>query len=443
MSAIKQIQCPACGANSTFKHPDGTYRCNYCQSNFELSDNLKQQKKKELQDQLQNSRNQTREDLLKTIKEMQPTVASAGKKLGCIITAITLTFIAGIGSFVFFSINKSIKDSGIDIFSDWSAPSLSIYQSFVGSKGPVIWEISSRTRNKLDSAKYSIEIIDPETKTVLIKKTIFETMTWTESFNFGKKLDGRFFQMGDIAYNCSEENGLIGFDIYSFDVVVNEETLGKKYPELLSGISKASFMWYKVAFDITTNKGKQFVYYPKTNLLRPKHKDDNSFQSDAIIATKIYLSDQKQAQLYLITRKQDNTRDELNVPENMATQYEKNNNFFKNTQNISSMQKLSERVFFKSEPLFRHNGSMVFLYVDDLSKKAKVHLECVDTEGKTVWINSDAILEGLKSNNNERLSFEYRHNDKFLTISLWGAKRKTHCFDLKNGKLLWSYSPKK
>ena len=41
MSPVKQIQCPACGANSTFKQTDGSYRCNYCQSNFELKDYLK------------------------------------------------------------------------------------------------------------------------------------------------------------------------------------------------------------------------------------------------------------------------------------------------------------------------------------------------------------------------------------------------------------------
>ena len=48
MSEIKQIQCPTCGANSTFKKVDGTYLCNYCQSTFELKDDdSTNQKKKE------------------------------------------------------------------------------------------------------------------------------------------------------------------------------------------------------------------------------------------------------------------------------------------------------------------------------------------------------------------------------------------------------------
>lgn len=429
MSAIKQIQCPTCGANSTFKQVDGSYRCNYCQSNFELKENFQQSQPRPKQT---------------TVTFNSPDLKPVKRGCGISVLAGLIALIAaGIAFFV------SVKESstfagGLDsVFMDWQKPSLNIYQSFVGSKGPIIWEISSQTRNKLDSARYSIEIIDPQTKSVLHKQPVFETMTWTESFGFSKKLNGQFFQMGDIAYNCSEENGLIGYDIYNFDIVVNEETLGKKYSELSSGISKASFMWYKVAFTITTNKGKEFVYYPKTDLLRTKHKDDNSFQSDAITDTKIYLSDQKQAQLYLITRKQDKTRDELNVPANMATQYEKNKNFYKHTHNISYMQKLSERVFFKSEPLFRNNGNLVFLYVDDLSKKAKVHLECVDMEGNSMWKNNDEILQELKKNNSDRLSFEYRHNNEFLTISLWGAKRKTHCFDLKTGKLVWSYSPEK
>ena len=444
MSEIKQIQCPTCGANSTFKKADGTYLCNYCQSNFELKDDsVKDQKKKELLDLLQNSRTQSREDILSTIKANQPTIASAGKKLGCVITAMTIALIAGIGSFVFFSVNKSMKDSGVDIFSDWGAPSINIYQSFMGSKGPVVWEIYSQSRNKLDSARYSISTIDPQSKSVLTKKPVFETMTWTESFNFSKKLNGQFFQMGDIAYNCSEENGFVGFNIYDFNAEVTDETLGKKYPELSSGISKASYMWYKKAFDFTTNKGDEFVYYPETNLLRTKSIDDKSYKSDTLTETKIYLSDQKQAQLYLIRRKGDKSRDELDVNDNIVDNYDKEKSYYKSSYHISLFKKLSDKVFFKSQPLLRTNGAMVFVYVDDLSKKAKVHLECVDQEGKTVWINSDEVLQELKKNNSDNLSFEFRHNNDFLTISLWGAKRKTHCFDLKTGKLAWSYSPEK
>jgi hypothetical protein len=91
----------------------------------------------------------------------------------------------------------------------------------------------------------------------------------------------------------------------------------------------------------------------------------------------------------------------------------------------------------------RTEDGLVFMYVDDLSKKAKVHLECVDKDGNSKWKNSDEVLQELKNNNSDNLSFEHRNNDEFLTISLWGAKRKTHCFDLKTGKLVWSYSPEK
>jgi len=444
MSAVKQIQCPACGANSTFKQTDGSYRCNYCQSNFEVKDAAqKDQKKKELLDLLQNKEKLTRDDVLNAIKTHQPAIASAGKKIGCAVTAITIALMAGIGSVVFFTINKSMKESGIDIFSDWQKPSLNIYQSFVGSKGPVIWEISQQTRNKLDSAKYSIDIVDPKTKSVLLNKPVFETMTWTESFDFGKKLNNQFFQMGDIAYNCSEENGLIGYNIYDFSEEVTEETLGKQFPELNSGISKADFMWYKKAFNITSNKGEEFVYYPEAGTIRTKKKDDNSYRSDTLTETKVYLSDEKQAQLYLIRRKGDKTRDELDVNDNLVTNYDKEKSYYKSSYHISLFKKLSDRVFFKSQPLMRTKGAIVFAYVDDLSKKAKVHIECVDQDGKTVWVNSDEVLQELKKNTGDKLNFEYRHNNEFLTISLWGAKRKTHCFDLKTGKLVWSYSPEK
>lgn len=444
MSAVKQIQCPACGASSTFKQTDGSYRCNYCQSTFELKDDpSKDQKNKDLRELIQSKQKLSKEDVLKAIQANQPAIASAGKKLGCVISIFALVLFAGISFFIFFTVNKSMKESGIDMFSDWQKPSLNIYQSFVGSKGPVIWEISQQTRNKLDSAKYSIEIIDPQTKSVLAGKPVFETMTWTESFNFSKMLDGQFFQMGDIAYNCSEENGLIGYNIYDFSEEVTEETLGKKYPELTSGISKASFMWYKKAFNITTNKGDEFVYYPETNLLRTKKKDDNSYRSDTLTDTKVYLSSEKQARLFLIRRRGDKTRDELDINDRIANDYDKQKGFYKSSYHISQFKQINERVFFKSQPLLRINGALVFVYVDDLSKKAKVHLECVSQDGKTVWINSDEVLQELKKSTGDNLSFEYRHNNEFITISLWGAKRKTHCFDLKTGKLVWSYSPEK
>lgn len=427
MSAVKQIQCPACGANSTFKQVDGSYRCNYCQSTFELKENLK---KPQLQ--------RTTVTFDKT--DLKPVKRGCG--LSIVMAAISMIGV-GVAVFINFKNNPAIAEGVESMFTEWQKPSLNIYQSFVGSKGPVIWEISSQTRNKLDSARYSIEIIDPKTKTVLVTKPVFETMTWTESFDFGKKLNNQFFQLGDIAYNCSEENGLIGFDIYSFDIVVNDETLAKKFTELNSGISKADFMWYKKAFNITTNKGKDYVYYPETELIRTKDKDDNSYNKDTITDTKVYLSDEKQAQLYLMQRKHDKTRDELKVDKGVVEGFEKNKSFYSRSYNIRILKKLNDRVFFKAEAIMRTNDALVFVYVDDLSKKAKVHLECVDKNGNTKWKNSDEILQELKNNNSDNLSFEHRANEDFLTISLWGAKRKTHCFDLKTGKLLWSYSPEK
>jgi len=131
------------------------------------------------------------------------------------------------------------------------------------------------------------------------------------------------------------------------------------------------------------------------------------------------------------------------VNEKLVTNYDKEKSYYKSSYHISLFKKLSDRVFFKSQPLMRTKGAIVFAYVDDLSKKAKVHIECVDQDGKTVWVNSDEVLQELKKNTGDKLNFEYRHNNEFLTISLWGAKRKTHCFDLKTGKLVWSYSPEK
>src|SRR5581483_2389937 len=125
--------------------------------------------------------------------------------------------------------------------------SLNGYQCYVGSKGPVAWLLYSQNRNKLDSAKFTIKIVDPSIQKVLSEKLDLPVMTWKESFDISKKIGSQFFQVGDIAYTISDDNGLVGYDIYTFDVKEDEESLSKKFPEFKSGISKAEYMWTKVA----------------------------------------------------------------------------------------------------------------------------------------------------------------------------------------------------
>jgi hypothetical protein len=447
MSHVTQIQCPSCGANSTFKRTDGTYMCNYCQSTFEVTEDQpkfdpKGQKKKELLDLLQNQQRVNKDDILNAIKANQPAIASAGKKLGCIITAVTLTFVAGILSFVFFTVNKSMKDSGIDMFSDWQAPSLNGYQCYLGSKGPVAWSIYSQSRNKLDSAKYTIKIVDPSTQKVLTEKLQLPVMTWKESFDVGKQVGSQFFQMGDVAYTISEDNGLAGYDIYTYDVKEDEEGLSKKFPELKSGISKAEYMWNKDAFSLTNNNGKEYVYYPKENKLITKKDDHTKDHQDTITSTDLYLSEGKQSEVYLIRFRHDKNDPEFSVRSRIIEEYGKEKEHFKRSYHIYSLQKISDKVYFRALPMTRYQNDLIVLYTDNLSKKAKIHIESIGTDGNSKWINSDASLQDLKTNS-DKINCEFHSNGNLLILNISTPKRKTICFDLDSGKLLWSYSPDK
>jgi hypothetical protein len=348
---------------------------------------------------------------------------------------------AGIAVFINF---KNSPDSGENVLSEWQKPSLHIYQCFAGSKGPVVWEIYRQDKMRLDSCKYDLTIMDPEKNTIVAEKPVLKPMAWKELFNFTKKFDGQFFQIGDIAYACSEEYGLTGYNIYDFSVEEDATTLGKKYPELSSGISKAAYMWYKKGFQLTTNKGEEFVWFPEANLLRTKEEDDNAFNSDTITETKIYLNDDgTKIKLYLARWRQDKFRDEMEIGDHILKDYEKNKNYYKQSYHIDFIQPLTDRIFFQAKPLVRTNKSVVLVYTDDLSQKAKVHIESIDNLGKSLWKNSDAILEELKSNSTNALSFEHRHSANMLVISTYGAERKSFGIDLKNGKLMWTYSPEK
>ena len=41
MTESKKIECPSCGASSVFKLSNSEYKCNYCQTNFVVNDDIK------------------------------------------------------------------------------------------------------------------------------------------------------------------------------------------------------------------------------------------------------------------------------------------------------------------------------------------------------------------------------------------------------------------
>ncbi|HRD37231.1 MAG TPA: hypothetical protein PLC65_01260 [Bacteroidia bacterium] len=423
MASVKQIQCPACGANSTYKTVHGNYMCNYCQSTFEVT-----------------SATQKTNPVQQAFPHSTPLSPKAGKVLGIAIVGFFVVLF-GIGISVFLITKTNVNATSVqDVFSEWQKPYIYHYECFVGSKGPVAWLVMQQTRNRLDSVKYKINIIDPSSEKVLAEKDYLPQMTWKESFNVSKKIDNEFVLINDLAYNSSEENLICAFDIYTFEKKEDAETIKKKFPELSSGISKTELIRYKNAFKLTTNDGDEFVYYPARNVLRKQKEDDMSYRTDTSTVHQIYLREKENhKQLWLVKQIIDASRNEMDV---YGYGLEEIANGKNSRGPIKSAMQISDKKFFKAQGLTRFKNNYILVYAENLSKKARVILESYSSEGKSNWQLIHPDLQILIESPLQTLNCDYSTNGKTLVININGANRKSVCFDLESGKHLWTFSPK-
>ena len=435
MSTVKQIQCPACGSNSTFKKADGSHMCNYCQSSFEVEENRSEPKKVNV------------EDLKKIMRERiasNPEALKRGKKLGCSILIAVMVFIASIGTFVYTTIKKATTtSSGGSLFDYWQEPSQNMYKCFVGSKGAVIFLLMQQSSNKLDSVRYLVKLINPEDGKIIKEKQFGPAMAWKELFNYSNRLESTFQCFNNIAYNTPKDSGLIGFDIYSWEEVVTSKTLANKFPELKSGISKAEFAWRNDYYKITSNTAEEFFYNAINNSLSKKEKNENKNFKDTLV-TRIYLSDGKRPQLFKINRQIKTNNDEVRINSRYIDDYDNNKSWYKNSFKINSFEKVNDKIYFMAKDLARFAENILVLYTEDLSKSSKVILELIDAKGISVWQNKDANIQILKSRaSSDKMYCDYVINGDLLVINTNENGQRSTGISLESGKTLWTYSPKK
>ena len=443
MSTVKQIQCPACGSNSTFKKSDGSHMCNYCQSSFEVEENRSEPKKINV------------EDLKKIMRERiasNPEALKRGKKLGCSILIAGMVFIAGIGTFVYTTIKKATTtSSGGSLFDYWQEPSQNMYKCFIGSKGAVIFLLMQQSSNKLDSVRYLVKLINPEDGKIIKEKPFGPAMAWKELFNYSNRLESTFQCFNNIAYNTPKDSGLIGFDIYSWEEVVTSKTLANKFPELKSGISKAEYSWNKDSYKITSNTADEFYFNASDNTLNKKEKQENRNKpartgtggKDTLV-TRIYLSEGKRPQLFKINRKIKTDNDEARIDSRYSEEYEKDKSWYKSSFKINSVEKVNDKIYFMAKDLARFEENILVLYTEDLSKTSKVILELIDARGLSVWQNKDANLQILKSRaSSDKMYCDYVIDGNLVVINTNENGQKSTGISLKSGKTLWTYSPGK
>jgi DNA-directed RNA polymerase subunit RPC12/RpoP len=431
MSVVEKIQCPACGSNSTSKIEGHNYSCNYCHSNFMIKEEVKPK----------NNVDTFKEQ----IEEYRLTQQNNPALLRSIVIFISL-IVFSIGGYVAFSISRGVESGNSTTSTNfWQNASIFSYKAFTGSKGAVAWIIQYQQGNRLDSVKYVLTIIDPKTTKVLKQVPFYKTITYQESFSLDKKVGTQFKQYNDIAYCYSEGQGFLGYDIYTFNVVVNTEILQKQFPELKNGIAGCEEMAYKKAYKLMTNTAEEFIYFPITNSLITKEVDDNAYKTDAHEKEQLYLSDGKKTGIYLIKSKVHGTRDELTVSNSLVEELEKDDNsWYKRSYGIIDFKSINTTAYFKAFPFIRTNTNIIFMYTPTLALTAPITIESVDNTGKTTWQLKDTILKAINNfANYDHLYCDYTANERELIINSANAHAKSISIDLITGKINWVIDPEK
>lgn len=429
MSQVKKIQCSSCGATSVFKLNDEVYKCNYCQTEFKVEDNTAKTKK-ELNSALHQLRKQTAENAMRN--------PAKAKKLGCAIALAVIIFTAGIVGFVFFTVKDKAMSGFHSIMTGWQAPSLNKYIAFTGSKGAVVWEILELSRTKLDSSKHVLRIINPKTNDILVEKQFGEATSWSDNFNWSKKLSHEFLLVNDTLYNGSEDGGLQAFNLYTGERILSNEDFEKRFPQLKEGIAKVESRLYNNGYVFYTNDGDEFYYYPSRRIFRNKKAADKAYKTDTVTQSNFYIGEGKKCGLYYATQKEKFNQNS-EISERDVKNYNEGDHYAR--KQYKKLQRVGDQYYPYAQRLVSTKDFVVLAYLSDFSKKAKPIIEKIDANGKILWKNQDtafiAFIENLSTDN---LYFRYYHSAKEIVFYNSSSTKRSIGIDMNTGKTLFVHS---
>jgi hypothetical protein len=429
---IKKIECPSCGAAGAFKLNATQYKCNYCQTEFEF------------QSSNTTIENTTRVNDSFTGKPKQNTTFIRSCAL---IGGVIFSFAIGCITYFTTLSSRTNTDNATSyanlVSNTWQEPSISNSFVFLGAKGAVIVNILKQQTKTLDSAKILAEVIDPKEKKSLTTN-VLTSGNWKDITFNNSSLFSTFYTFNDIAYTIDKENGLTGFNIYSFEQVLFANTLTSKFKELNSGISKAEKDYALNAFKLTTNQAEEYYYFPENSkLLSEKEKQSFERQKRSPV-TSIFFMEGKRPYLLSLTKKDGFFNDNaiINIDDTLKIKEEKS--WLYNAFGLSNIKLISKKVYFKLQVLGRYKQGLVFAYTESLAPKAKVILSYVNNEGVLQWENTNESLKSLITSNSDfTINCESKMNTDELVISTYTYPKQFICFNLANGQQKWLYENKK
>lgn len=427
MTQVKQLQCPACGANEVKQLSGDNYRCDYCHSTFKVkeddpfADFIKAAQGQSSQTHTSSSTFTT------TINVTRP---KRQNKKGALVAGIVISMVALGAALSVISLTGKAKQLAKGA---WQGPTVSDYDCLVGSRGAVAWLLLKDQTSSLDSVKYSLRLVNPANGQVLATQPLGGARPWKDLFHWSDEFDNDYYVHNDTVYNVSDNGGIQAFDLYTGRRLFGNERFTARFAELKQGIAKVEKEYYHDAIKISTAGGDDYLYSFTGGQLLGKEKGGHRHGQDAMVQG-IYLSRGRKPQLYAATM-------ERSMPENYFLESYDVENWRTLGKRIKSLQLLSDTVYAKAQPLGNYKGGLLFFYATDFTKDAGGVLQLTDAQGQRVWQNRDAAFKPLlEGNSSSELSLNYKLAGDLLVLNNSGSPRQSIGVDLKTGKTAFVYT---
>jgi hypothetical protein len=428
---VKKIACPSCGAASSFKLNNHQYKCNYCQTEFELENT-----------------NTAIEETKKRYEEIKQAYTVKKSPASCLIVVfIVVAFGIGIIAFSILTRSDNVKklaESGYkEIIQDnWQKPSLYASTMYYGEKGPIIINILKQQTNSLDSARILAEIIYPKTNNKTITSPLlsdnWKHLTFEESSFFSN-----ISVIDNILYTFGKDSGLIGYNVYSFKQVVFSNTLKKTFISLQSGVHSVEKN-YDGGFKITNNDADVFFFFPNENkLLTEKEYNDRRYKKALPVST-VFFTYSKRPFLVKATQKTSNIDNSFTISLDDTTKLKQDRSWLASAYGLTNIKVLGKTVYHRLKIIRRYQLGLLVAYSESMDSKAPIILSYINKEGETVWKNTNPNLQELNSSrSDDALNFEATVFGNDLLISTYSYPKQFFGFNLQNGQQLWTYQNEK